>query len=437
MENARKTAVKLLCRLEQTQAYSNILLDEHFSRCQLDAQGKKFCAALFYGTLERRLTLDLIIKMYSSKPSDKLNPEVRNILRTALFQLLYMNGVPESAAVNEAVKLASKNRNPAVKSYVNGLLRAFLRAEKKLPEFKDHAEQLSFDYSCPTDLVTKWLGEYGENDTVSLLRSSLGRPPVTIKVNTCRISPEQLAKRLEDEGYGARVNKFFPDCLDLIGAAPEAALAYKDGLFHVQDISSRICCDALDAKPGMTVLDLCSAPGGKAFTVAELMENKGELYAFDLHENRVRLIRSGANRLGLDIIKASPNNAKQFNENLTKADRVLCDVPCSGLGVIRRKPEIKYRELSDFDDLPQVQYEILDVSSRYVKVGGILVYSTCTLSKAENEDNIKRFLAQHSEFSPAPLNIPFDKYKNDTQLSVLPHYFNSDGFFIAKLVRTR
>lgn len=435
MENARKTAVKLLCRIDESSSYSNILLDEHFSRSQLDAQGKKFCAALFYGVLERRLALDEIIKMYSAKPSDKLSSEVRNILRTAVYQLLWMNGVPESAAVNEAVKLASKSRNPAVKNYVNGLLRTFLRAEKKLPEYKSRDEQLAFDYSCPLPLVKKWLAEYGEDTAISMLRSSLGRPPVTVKVNTTLTSAEGLISSLEADGFGARVNKYFPDCLDIVGSAPESAQAYKDGLFHVQDIASRLCCKALDAKPGMTVLDLCSAPGGKSFTTAELMGNSGRLIAFDLHENRVRLIQRGARRLKLNIISAAANNAKQFNPELPQADRVLCDVPCSGLGVIRRKPEIKYKDLSDFEKLPFVQSEILDTSSGYVKPGGVLVYSTCTLSRSENDEVTARFLNEHDEFESVPLWNDMGRFDGDTSLTILPQYFDSDGFYIAKFVR--
>ena len=434
-ENQRKTAVKLLCRVQQGGAYSNLLLDEHFKKSKMTAQEKKFCAALFYGTLERRYTLDKIIEKYSSRPSDKLNCEIRAILETALYQLLYMDSVPESAAVNEAVDLASKNRNPAVKGYVNGLLRSFLRDEKRLPSGKSKVEQLSLQYSCPVDLTEKWLSELGEKNTVSLLADSLGSPPITVKVNTLKVSSAELLQRLTDEGFTAKINRYFDDCIDVKGYAPESSQCYKDGLFHVQDISSRLCCKAVDALEGMTVLDICSAPGGKTFTIAELMFNKGKLFSFDLHEKRADLVEKGAERLGINIVKASANNGKVYNSSMPMADRVLCDVPCSGLGVIRRKPEIKYKDLSDFDGLPEIQYQILDTSSKYVKPNGYLIYSTCTVSDAENRDNVLRFLKEHPDFELAPLWNDMGKFDGEEMLTVLPEYFNSDGFYIAKFKR--
>ncbi len=436
-ENPRRTAVKLLCRIESGNAFSNILLDEHFKRSRMDALDKKFCTALFYGTLERRLTLDMVIAANSSKPADKLSLEVRNILRTALYQLLYMDSVPESAAVNEAVKLASGGRNPAVKGYVNGLLRAFIRGGKVIPEPEGLAEKLSVVYSCPLPLVKKWIAELGEKNTESLLASSLGRPPVTVKVNTLRTTSGELVKALSDEGCTASVNRYFGDCLDLVGMAPESTKTYREGLFHVQDISSRLCCKAVDARPGMTVLDLCAAPGGKTFTIAEDMQNEGRVIACDLHENRVRLIKSAAQVKGLDIIETRVNDGKVFSLDMPEADRVLCDVPCSGFGVIRRKPEIKYKDLAEFDRLPEIQFDILETSSRYVKKGGILVYSTCTLSDAENRDNVLKFLSGHPEFEPAPLWNDLGAFDGETVLSVLPSYFGSDGFFIAKFKRVQ
>lgn len=436
MGNVRKTAVRLLTALEKNSSYSNILLDDALRRSDLTPQEKKFAAALFYGTLERRLTIDAIISARLAKPSDKLSEEIRNILRTGIYQLLYMDSVPDSAAVDESVKLAKKNRNPAASGFVNGLLRGFIRDGKPLPQGKTKAEKLSIEYSCPVWLVQKWLDEYGYDTAVSLLRTSVGQAPVTVKVNTLKMPLEDIITLLNADGFGCEIISCADDCLKICGSGSvEQTQAYKNGLIHVQDISSQLCCKALGAKPGDIVLDICAAPGGKTFTIAELMQNKGEVYSFDLHENRVKLIRNGAQRLGLSIVKAQTNDGKKFNESIPSADRVLCDVPCSGLGVIRRKPEIKYKDPDDFSGLPKVQYDILEMSAGYVKPEGVLVYSTCTCSRAENDEVVDKFLQNHPEFKSSQL--PKILGENISRVTITPEKFDSDGFFIAAFVRSR
>lgn len=436
MGNVRKTAVRLLTALEKNSSYSNILLDDALRRSDLTPQEKKFAAALFYGTLERRLTIDAIISARLAKPSDKLSEEIRNILRTGIYQLLYMDSVPDSAAVDESVKLAKKNRNPAASGFVNGLLRGFIRDGKPLPQGKTKAEKLSIEYSCPVWLVQKWLDEYGYDTAVSLLRTSVGQAPVTVKVNTLKMPLEDIITLLNADGFGCEIISCADDCLKICGSGSvEQTQAYKNGLIHVQDISSQLCCKALGAKPGDIVLDICAAPGGKTFTIAELMQNKGEVYSFDLHENRVKLIRNGAQRLGLSIVKAQTNDGKKFNESIPSADRVLCDVPCSGLGVIRRKPEIKYKNPDDFSGLPKVQYDILEMSAGYVKPEGVLVYSTCTCSRAENDEVVDKFLQNHPEFKSSQL--PKILGENISRVTITPEKFDSDGFFIAAFVRSR
>lgn len=438
MGNSRKFVVKLLTSIDDNSSYSNILLDEALKRSSLTQQDKKFATALFYGVLERRYTLDEIIKSLSQNPKNLINHTVRNILRTGLYQLKYMDSVPDSAAVDEAVKLAKKNRNPAIPGFVNAMLRAFIRNDKKLPQGNNDIENLAIEYSCPVWLVEKWDSEYGRQMTINMLSSSLGRAPTTVKVNTLTDDFNDTLDVLLADGATFERNSMVKNSLNVCfaGGAEETA-AYKEGRFHVQDLSSQLCCAALDPQEGDTVLDLCSAPGGKTFTIAELMNNKGKVMAFDLHANRVRLIKSGAERLGLDIVEASVNNAKEFNNDLPMADRVLCDVPCSGLGVIRRKPEIKYKDPAEFERLPDIQYKILDTSSAYVKVGGTLVYSTCTLSRAENDNVADKFLEEHSEFEPAPLGSVFSVNSDKCRISITPAEYNSDGFFIAKFVRRR
>ena len=437
MSNARVVVLKLLTKLDKNSSYSNILLDDGLNKSDLDYQDKKFASALFYGVLERRITLDAIIRKYSSRPADKLNNDVRNILRMGIYQLLFMDSVPDSAAVDESVKMAKKNKNPAVSGFVNGLLRGFIRDEKKLPKGKNEYENLSVDYSCPGWLVEKWDKEYGRKALEAMLETSFGQPPTTVKANTLKASLSEIVKSLQEDGFKCEINPNAKDALNIYGGSVESTKAYEKGLVHVQDMASQLCCKAVDPKAGDTVLDICSAPGGKTFTMAELMENKGRVLAFDLHENRVRLIRQGAKRLGLDIVSAETNNGKVYNENMPMADRVLCDVPCSRLGVIRRKPEIKDKKPDDFENLPRIQYEILETSAKYVKQGGVLVYSTCTLSRAENDEVVDRFLAEHKDFEPCELGEDFPCENDKARVSITPDKFNSDGFFIAKFTRVR
>lgn len=433
MGNTRKFTVRLLTKLDENSSYSNILLDEALGRSEFDKRDKKFISALFYGVLERRLTLDAIIADLSKNPKNKLNHTLRNILRCGIYQLKYMDSVPDNAAVDESVELAKKCRNPAAAGFANGLLREFIRRDKALPKGRNETERLSLEYSCPSWLVEKWQNEYGLDKCVSLLETSLGRAPTTIRVNSLTGTVEETLDMLAAEGITFERIKHLEYAVNVAGAgAIEKTEAYRQGRFHVQDLASQLCCKALDPQGGETVLDLCAAPGGKTFTIAEMMGNEGKVLAFDLHPNRVKLIRSGAERLGLSSVAAEVNNAKEFNASLPMADRVLVDAPCSGLGVIRRKPEIKYKDPKDFERLPQVQYEILDTSSRYVKAGGSMVYSTCTVSRAENEEVVQRFLAEHDSFAP------YDDGSGEPFMqTITPDMYGSDGFFIARLVRRR
>ena len=434
MVNARAAALKLLIRLEKDNAYSNIILGKELSSSDYGAQDKKFISALFYGVAERKITLDAVINKYSKFKTNKLDCDVLQILRLGIYQLLYMDSVPESAAVNESVKLAKRCKNPSLSGFVNGVLRSVIRDGKKIPVGKTFEEKLSYEYSCPMWLVEKWVREYGEETAASLVKTSVGKAPVTVRANTLRMSVKEIAEILESDGFYAE-NTILDSCLSISGSgAVEETKAYKLGLFHVQDISSQICAEALGAKSGETVLDMCSAPGGKAFTIAEAMENKGKVLAFDLHESRVNLIKDGSERLGLSIIKAEQNDAAVHSDKIPLADRILCDVPCSGLGVIRRKPEIKYKNYDDFKELPELQLEILKNASKYLKVGGVLIYSTCTVSKAENDLVVDRFLRENPNFQGVPVYEKFPEL-SDYKATVIPEYFNSDGFFISKLKR--
>lgn len=433
-KNTRAIVLKLLKKIEIDKSYSNIILDKVLTESNLSVQEKKFVSALFYGVIERKITLDAVINKLSKVKTNKLDTDVLIILRMGIYQLLYMDSVPDSAAVNESVKLAKKCKNPALSGFVNGVLRSFIRSQKELPKGKNDIEELSIMYSCPQWLISKLDREYGREACVSMLKASIGKAPVTVRFNTLRMNENDIVSVLESDDFV--VEKTQIECCYRIsgGVAVENSKAYKLGLIYVQDISSQLASLSLDAQENETILDLCSAPGGKTFTTAIKMNNTGKVFAYDLHENRVKLINDGASRLGLNNVFAKQNDACVYNEQMPMADRILCDVPCSGLGVIRRKPEIKHKNPDEFKALPEIQYKILETSAKYLKSGGILVYSTCTLSKAENEDVVEKFLKEHPDFIGVSVNKNY-KELSDNCATILPDYFKSDGFFIAKFKR--
>ena len=436
MADPRLTVVKMLMKMESSEAYSNLLLDHAFNEAELSDRDKAFAAALFYGVLERRLTLDHVIRSNSKIAFEKLDKAAVQILRTGLYQLLYMPSVPESAAVNESVKMCKKLKCFSAQGFVNGMLRSFIRSGKKISYLGISPEKrLSVEYSCPEWLTEKFISEYGMDFAVRALKASVGKPPVYARVNILRTTTDKVIAELAKHRIKAAPYPGLVNCIRLEKAGDiEKCAPFRQGLFHVQDISSQLCCLTLRPVVNETVLDVCAAPGGKSFTLAELMGNNGKLYSMDLHDMRVGLIEDGAARLGIKIITAMQNDASKFNGALPQADRVLCDVPCSGFGVIRRKPEIKYKPPEEFAGLPEIQYQILETSARYVKSGGTLVYSTCTLSRAENDDVADRFAAAHPEFmpivQPVPLSAPGD-YKR----TYCPDENGGDGFFTASFRR--
>lgn len=435
MKTSRQVVLELLVKMQEDGAYSNIVLDNTFTNERLPQREKAFATMLFYGVIERKMMLDYIIRLYSSIEFDSIEIDVLQLLRMGLYQLLFMDSVPESAAVNETVEMARKSG----KGFVNGILRSFIRDGLNIDykELKDEA-RLSIEYSCPKWLIKKWRTQFGLETTIEILKSSFGRPPLFIKVNTLKISPEELIIQLGKEKIKATKNPLLDDCLELGRVnGIEATAAYRKGFFHVQDISSQLCCKIARPVFNETVIDMCAAPGGKTFSMAEAMANRGQLYSYDIYNGKVKTINEGAKRLGIDIVKASVNDATVFNKDIPMADKVLCDVVCSGLGVIRRKPEIKYKKMQHLEDIPRVQSLILSTAANYVKLGGTLIYSTCTLNAAENENVVQAFLDENKSFAPVVVPLAIAGVENTCMRTFFPHKTGGDGFFAATLRRVK
>lgn len=434
MKNARQIAFEVLIKMHRNDAYSNIELDSALKNSGFDKRDCALVSALVYGVTERLITIDYNIEKHLTGRINKLKPEVLVILRLGAYQILFSDKIPNSAAVNESVKLAKNNRCAFAAGLCNAVLRAVGKSGLLLPDDKDKTEYLSVKYSFPRWLCEMWQDTYGEENAEGIMKTAAENPPIYIKVNNLKTTSAELINIFKDEGVTAEPVKGFDSALQISDTGDiEKLSSYKNGLFHVQDLASQLCAKALEAKENMTVFDVCSAPGGKAFTVAEHMNNKGTIKAFDIHEHRVKLINSGADRLGISIIEGKTGDAEQYDSSNGLADRVLCDVPCSGLGIVRRKPEIRYKEKILIDKLPLLQYRILENASNYVKTSGRLIYSTCTLNPAENEEVCKKFLQNHKEFKLVqPLN---DINSTDGYITLMPHIHGTDGFFIAAFER--
>lgn len=435
MKSARQVAFEALLKVHRDGAYSNLVVDSLLrENSELDERDKAFVCNLVYGTLDRLILIDYNLGLYLNQPVRKLKPELHTILRMGTYQLLFMDKVPSRAAVNESVNLAKVNKSSFAASLVNAVLRRVSDNGVRLPEgCESDPEYLAIKYSCPEWIISLWINAYGKDNAIALAEKALEAAPLVIRVNTTKTTPDELIWKLAEEGVVAEKTDKMPDALILSNTGSVEELeAYKEGLFHAQDIASQLCCMALDAQEGETVFDLCSAPGGKTFTIAESMNNTGVVRAFDVYQSRVELIKSGAERLALDNVYSYLSDASIFNENYGFADRVLCDVPCSGLGIIRRKPEIRFKNRSDIDNLPELQYRILCNATKYLKDGGRLVYSTCTLNPKENSEVCDRFLNEHPEFSAVKILPDLPRYSEDDKyLTLMPHIHSTDGFFVA------
>lgn len=433
MKSARQTAYEILNKIQRDDSYSNLALDSALDRAEIDIKDKRFVSALVYGVTERRITLDYNLSLYLSQPLKKLKPQVLTALRLGAYQILFMDKIPDSAAVNESVKLVKKNGAAFAAGLVNAVLHKIVKNGLKTDG------SMSVKYSAPEWLCKMWCDSYGRENAEKILEASFGSVDNTLRVNTTKTTAEELCSILSEEGFECEKSERVENCLTVKnGGAIHKTMAYADGLFHVQDTASQLCCKALGACDGDTVIDICAAPGGKSFTLSEMMNNSGRVISCDVYSQRLKLISDGAERLGLTDIETVENDGSKYNSNLPSADIILCDVPCSGLGVIRKKPEIRFKNSEEVDKLFDLQYSILCISSRYLKIGGKLVYSTCSLNPEENERVIENFLSEHAEFRSVRVLPEVKRYDGDTDyLTLMPHIHGCDGFFISCVERVK
>lgn len=445
MDIARETALKILYDITENGAYSNISLNKHFKQQDnLKNIDKAFISELTFGTIRWKLKIDYIIEQFSSIRLKKISPWIINILRLGVYQILFMEKVPIPAACNESVKLCKKYGHHASSGFVNAVLRNIARNKENLkyPDMSDYTYYLSVIYSHPEWLVKRWLEHYGKDFTEKLLDSNNNTPELSIKINTLKASKKEVSEMLTQQGFTITDGKYIKDALIINNAASLLETeTYKKGYFQVQDESSMLATEILEPKPGELVIDVCSAPGGKSLNIATLMKNTGALISRDIHPHKIKLIEEAINKMGFTNVKTELFDALELDTTLIgKADRVLADVPCSGLGIIRRKPDIKWtRKPEDFAELNKLQERILKNASMYLKPGGILVYSTCTIEFSENNAIIQNFINNNKDFELVALsNLPgkIKLYaKNNKFLQLYPSLHSVDGFFIAKIMK--
>ena len=428
----RRAAYNSLLRLEKEGRYSNLETDLTLKKEQLSQKDRALYTALVYGVIERRVTLDYVLNRFSKKAVDALDPEVRCLLRLGAYQILFLDRVPESAAVNESVKIA-KNVRASAAGYVNGVLRSLCK-EKDGIVYPDKEEDpilwLSVTYGYPAQMCRQFVKDHGIERTASLFAAFEKQDFTTLRVNTLKTDRESLASALAERGIRSRKTPYSPYGLQVKAAVSEID-ELANGLCFVQDEASQLCAMVLGAKPGETVIDTCSCPGGKSFSLAMEMQNEGKLYSFDLHANKLSLVRAGAERLGISIIETDCKSGAEYFPALSEtADRMLLDLPCSGLGVMAKKPDLRFKSIEDIARLPQVQLAILENSLRYLKRGGRAVVSTCTLAKAENEELIARLLASSDDYRTVPFTVGGLEAPQG-MLQLYPDTHGTDGFFIA------
>lgn len=431
---ARQTALGVLIACRKQGAWSDGVMKEYAQRNRLDRREAALAARLCYGVLQNRMLLDSYLSQLVQGRLRDLQPVVLDILRLGLYQILCMDKIPDSAAVNEAVEQGKKYANPRAAGLINGVLRSAIRRRGALKEPQDLATR----YSHPQPLVELLAGEMGPEDLERVLAADNQAPETVLQANPLAGDPGELPAAIESAGGSCTPHPWLEHCFLIAGAgSPERLEAYQQGRCYVQDAASRLAVRCAGVRPGMRVLDSCAAPGGKSFAAAVDLAGQGSLIACDIHHHKLALIEKGAARLGLSCIETRLQDArKPVPEWEGAMDRVLVDAPCSGLGIIRKKPDIRYKNLAEMEKLPQLQLEILSNQARYVKPGGVLLYSTCTILRRENRQVVQAFLEHHSDFFLIPLELPGGIPEESVgMVTLLPGKFDTDGFFICKMGR--
>ncbi|THE14426.1 16S rRNA (cytosine(967)-C(5))-methyltransferase RsmB [Bacillus timonensis] len=439
--NVRNVALEILLQIEKNQAYSNILLNQMIKKHEVKGKDVGLLTEIVYGTIQRRDTLDFYLAPFLKK-SKKLDQWVRILLRLSLYQMVFLDRVPERAIFFEAVEIAKKRGHKGTASLVNGVLRSIQREGlPSLDQLKDEVERLAIETSHPLWLVKRWIRQIGMEETRKMCEVNCTPPEQTARVNRVLTTRDELIQMLKEDGIEAEAGSVSVDAIKATRGNLVHANAFKEGYITIQDESSMLVARALGVKKNDQILDSCAAPGGKTTHIAELLDNTGKVFSIDLHKHKVKLINEAVNRLGLENVETKALDSRKASE-IFKAqsfDKILVDAPCSGFGVIRRKPDIKYAKSElDNGNLAKIQLAILNEVSTLLKKDGILVYSTCTIEYEENEGVIKAFLEQNEDFElddTIENYLPeiVKPYLKNGQLQLYPHYFGTDGFYIARL----
>ncbi|MCI2058757.1 MAG: 16S rRNA (cytosine(967)-C(5))-methyltransferase RsmB [Oscillibacter sp.] len=437
--DARVTALRVLISVRERHAWADAGLKAQLARDGLSGPDAALATRLTYGVLQNQFLLDFWIDAFCTQKTAHLQPPLAEILRLGVYQIVFLDRIPDSAAVNESVNLARLFGRPKAAGLVNAVLRKASANKAALPEVPkdDPLRYLSIAYSHPKWLVKRLISLLGPGEAEAYLKADNGTVPTTVQINPLRTTEEQLCAELHAAGVDAAPHSWVPGCLELSGTGNLAELpAFREGRFFVQDAAAALTVLAARPESGMRVLDVCAAPGGKSFAAAAAMRDQGSVLSCDLYPGKLRLVEEGSARLGLTCIRtAQADAAKPRPDWAGSADLVLADVPCSGLGIIRKKPEIRYKRPGSLTALPVLQTEILDSAAESVRPGGVLLYSTCTILPEENQQLTDAFLARHPDFHREKFTLPQPVGETDGQITLWPHKNGTDGFYICRMRR--